>query len=143
MRTKDGDGGVGRGYRFPAKRADRRQLRGAGVMGLGVEELDECRDGLFDGVLGREGADDLADGKEELVCFFRCWVVVGGHVGGVGGFDDGTGRVVGAPGEALPEFFGKERHEGVDHREAGFEGGVESVDCAGLFFVGAVCDDNF
>ena len=66
-----------------------------------------------------------------------------GVVGRVCGDDDRGGLVPWAPGEPLPELFGEEGHEGVDHGEAAFEGGVEGVFCRVLFLGGAVGDDGF
>ena len=48
-----------------------------------------------------------------------------------------------AAGKALPEFFGEEGHEGVDHGEAAFEGGVEGVFRGALFVRRAILDEGF
>ena len=121
-------------------------MGGAGLAGLRGGELEvDCGGGVFLEVVGGcQGADGFGDAEEEVVGLFVVRGGEGGVVGWVGGAEDGAGLVGGAAGEALPEFFGEEGHEGVDHCEGGFEGRVERVLRRGLFGGrAAVLEDGF
>ena len=141
--AKDGDAGVGGGGGFAAEGADRGEFGGTGGMGVRGRELDVNGRVFFDGILGRDGPYGFADGEQELVRFLRRRVVVLGVVGRVCRYDDRGRFVTWAAWETLPELFGEEGHEGMNHGEAAFEGGVESVPCRPLFLRGAVGNDGF
>ena len=98
---------------------------------------------VFDGVLGGDGADGLGDGEEEFVGFFRRWVVKLRVMDRIRSFDDRRREVVGPTGKTLPELFGEEGHEGVNHRESAFESGVEGLLGRFLLRGGTVLDESF
>lgn len=137
--AEDADGGDA----FAAEGADAGDGGGGGGVGGGGVGLDEEVAVVFDGVFGHEGADALGDAEEEFVGFFGGGVVQGGGVGWVCGEDDRGGGVFGTAREPLPELFGEEGHEGVDHGETAFEGGVEGVFGGALFGGSAGLDEGF
>lgn len=58
-------------------------------------------------------------------------------------FDDGWRGVIGPTGKALPELFGEEGHERVDHRESAFESGIEGLLGRFLLRGGTILDESF
>lgn len=109
------------------KGADRGELRCACFKRRFVEKLNVERGRVFDRVLGRDGTNGLGDGEKEFVGSFRGRVVELRVMTWVRCFDNGGRGVIGPTGKALPELFGEERHEGVDHCESAFESGVEGL----------------
>ena len=97
---------------------------GAGGVGCRSRKLDRDGGVFFDCVFGCQATYGFADSEQELVRFLGRLVLVLGVVGRVCCYNDGTGFVAGPAGETLPELFGEEGHEGVDHGEATFEGGI-------------------
>ena len=98
---------------------------------------------VFYVVLGGEGADRFADGQDELVSFFTCFIVKGFLVDRVGGFDDAGTCVAGPSRQPLPKLFGQEGHKGVNHGEATFESGIQRLLGGVLLLRSAVLNDGF
>ena len=131
------------GYGFAGKGADIGERVSACLEGGRGEELDVDLAGVFDGVFGHQGADAFGYRDKKFIGFFGSGVVEVGGVDWVGGTEDGRGGVVRATGQTLPEFFGEERHEGVDKLEAGFESSVEGVGRRELLLGATFCEDGF
>jgi hypothetical protein len=55
---------------------------------------------------------------------------------------DGRGLVAFSAWQALPELFGQEGHEGVDHGQAALDGGVEGLLGALFLLFGTVVEDG-